>query len=67
MGFLIEHSPYADRQLNEQIYILKCSRLDNFDDMNPDFIDAANDAYNRIISIMVDRENALRKKYISKK
>lgn len=65
--FLIEHSPYADTKLNEQIYILKCSRLENFHNMDIQSIEAANQAYNQIIDIMIDRENSLRKKYIAKK
>ena len=65
--FLIKHSPYADAKLAEQIYILKCSRLDNFSNLDIESIEAANDAYNKITNIMIDRENSLRKKYISKK
>ena len=67
MGFLIEHSPYADAKLDEQIYILKCSRLENFNNMDIQSIEAANQAYNQIIEIMIDRENSFRKKYIAKR
>ncbi len=67
MGFLIEHSPYADAKLDEQIYILKSSRHENFYNMDNGSIQEANKAYNQIIDIMIDRENSLRKKYIAKK
>lgn len=67
MGFLIEHSPYADAKLDEQIYILKSSRHENFYNMDIQSIEAANQAYNQIIDIMIDSENSLRKKYIAKK
>lgn len=64
MSFLIEHGPYADAELSEQIYTLKCSRLDNFNDMDVHSVEAANRAYNIISDIMADKEKSLRKKYI---
>ena len=66
MGFLIERSPYADTILNEQIYILKCNRHENFYNMDDEAIKEADKAYNKITDIMIDRENSLRKRYISK-
>ncbi len=64
--FLIEHGPYADNELQNEIYILKTSRLDDFNNNDTSNIYAADNAYNKILEIMTTKEAKLRYKYISK-
>ena len=62
--FLIEHSPYANENLSNEIYVLKCSRHENFYNNNDDDIKSANEAYNKILDIMITTEAKERGKYI---
>ena len=63
-NFLNENELYADSDLRDEIYILKCCRLDNFDNNDEDNIKNANKAYREIVDIILKREEILRKKYI---
>lgn len=62
--FLIEHSPYANENLSNEIYVLKCSRHENFYNNNDGDIKSANEAYNKILDIMITTEAKERGKYI---
>lgn len=67
VNFLIEHSLYANNELSDKIYILKCSRHKDFNASDKSFIKEADNAYNNIVDIMIRKESKLRHKYISKK
>lgn len=62
--FLFENELYADKELRDLIYELKCNQLNNFDDNDKTNILYANKAYNQIVDIILKREEKLRKKYV---
>ena len=64
VDFLFENELYADKELRDLIYELKCNQLNNFDDNDKTNILYANKAYNQIVDIILKREEKLRKKYV---
>lgn len=63
LDLLIENSRYADKALNDKIYILQCSRHNNFDNDDKSNIQSANQAYREIVEIISNKESKLRSKY----
>jgi hypothetical protein len=64
--FLIDNGPYVNSDLKSDVYILKCSHHDNYEDFKQYNMDCANQAYNNIVNYMQNKETKLRKRYISK-
>ncbi len=61
--FFIENKRYATKEINDYIYVLKTCRLNNFNNNDPEFIKECDDAYNKLIDMMVNKFDKLKKKY----